>query len=59
MISDMERCLTGSSVAEVKKCAQNMLGNRLVTKQTPPEGVPVNKVRFIDGLVLNRCAPLL
>lgn len=34
-----------SSIEEVKKCAENMLGHRLKTAQTAPEGVLVNKVR--------------
>jgi succinyl-CoA synthetase beta subunit len=29
---------------EVQKLAKQMLGNKLKTKQTPPEGVMVNKV---------------
>lgn len=39
-----------SSIEEVKKCAENMLGHRLKTAQTAPEGVLVNKVRPISSL---------
>ena len=39
-----------SSLDEVEKLAGQMLGSRLVTKQTPPEGVLVNKVMVARAL---------
>lgn len=44
--------LTARSVEEVKKCAENMLGHRLKTAQTAPEGVLVNKVRSMHHSLL-------
>lgn len=35
---------------EVKEIARNMLGNRLITLQTPPDGVLVDKVMLAESL---------
>lgn len=40
------------SANKVENLVANMLGNRLVTKQTPKEGVVVNKVRGIYFVLL-------
>eukprot|EP00035_Acanthoeca_spectabilis_P020074 m.431040 g.431040 ORF g.431040 m.431040 type:complete len:426 (+) comp17246_c0_seq1:39-1316(+) len=39
-----------SDPAAIQKLATNMLGFNLVTKQTPPEGVPVNKLMVAESL---------
>ena len=31
-----------------------MLGNRLITKQTPPEGIPVSKVMVAEAIDITR-----
>ena len=32
----------------------SMLGNRLITKQTPPEGIPVSKVMVAEAIDITR-----
>lgn len=39
-----------SDPAAIQELATNMLGFNLVTKQTPPEGVPVNKLMVAESL---------
>lgn len=43
-----------SEVGEVEKMASNMLGQRLVTKQTGPTGKPCNKVLVTERLFLRK-----
>eukprot|EP01130_Rhizamoeba_saxonica_P019060 TRINITY_DN9774_c0_g1_i1.p1 TRINITY_DN9774_c0_g1~~TRINITY_DN9774_c0_g1_i1.p1 ORF type:complete len:417 (-),score=129.55 TRINITY_DN9774_c0_g1_i1:36-1286(-) len=37
---------------EAAELTQKMLGNKLITKQTPPDGVPVNKVMIAEAIDL-------
>jgi len=39
---------------EVKRLASMMLGHKLVTKQTPPGGVPVRKLMIAESLTFDR-----
>lgn len=39
---------------EAKELASKMLGHRLVTKQTPPDGVPVSKVMIAESLTFDK-----
>ncbi|KAL6062255.1 Succinate--CoA ligase [GDP-forming] subunit beta, mitochondrial [Balamuthia mandrillaris] len=39
---------------EARELAKNMLGHRLVTKQTPPEGTPVNKLMIAQSIDLKK-----
>eukprot|EP00471_Norrisiella_sphaerica_P013077 CAMPEP_0184496564 /NCGR_PEP_ID=MMETSP0113_2-20130426/34271_1 /TAXON_ID=91329 /ORGANISM="Norrisiella sphaerica, Strain BC52" /LENGTH=429 /DNA_ID=CAMNT_0026883241 /DNA_START=84 /DNA_END=1373 /DNA_ORIENTATION=+ len=43
-----------SEIDEVRNMASNMLGQRLVTKQTGPEGKPCNKVFVTERLFLRK-----
>lgn len=42
-----------NSPAEIKEIASKMLGHRLITKQTGPEGKLVDKVRKINTFSYN------
>jgi len=39
---------------EVPNLVNSMLGNRLITKQTPPEGIPVSKVMVAEAIDITR-----
>jgi len=43
-----------NTVDEVGQLANKMLGFKLVTKQTPPEGVPVHTVMIAEAIDLKR-----
>jgi succinyl-CoA synthetase beta subunit len=40
--------------SQARDIASKMLGNRLITKQTPPEGVEVNKLMIAESIDLTR-----
>eukprot|EP01095_Lingulamoeba_sp_RSL-Kostka_P005205 TRINITY_DN1654_c0_g1_i2.p1 TRINITY_DN1654_c0_g1~~TRINITY_DN1654_c0_g1_i2.p1 ORF type:complete len:426 (+),score=202.38 TRINITY_DN1654_c0_g1_i2:50-1327(+) len=44
-------CKSGEEAMEI---SNNMLGSNLITKQTPPEGVPVNKIMICESLDFGR-----
>merc|ERR1719278_2187278 len=39
---------------DVPNLVSSMLGNRLITKQTPPEGIPVSKVMVAEAIDITR-----
>merc|ERR1712099_42346 len=39
---------------KVSNLVNSMLGNRLITKQTPPEGIPVSKVMVAEAIDITR-----
>merc|ERR1712213_210788 len=39
---------------DVPNLVNSMLGNRLITKQTPPEGIPVSKVMVAEAIDITR-----
>merc|ERR1712141_189911 len=39
---------------DVPNLVTSMLGNRLITKQTPPEGIPVSKVMVAEAIDITR-----
>ena len=46
--------LRSNRPSEVQDLALKMLGHRLVTKQTPPDGVPVNKLMVAEALDITK-----
>ena len=40
--------------SKVPNLVTSMLGNRLITKQTPPEGIPVSKVMVAEAIDITR-----
>ena len=44
----------GFSPVECGSIVKQMVKHRLVTKQTPPEGVEVQKVRFLSSILIHR-----
>ena len=39
---------------QVPKLVESMIGNRLITKQTPPDGIPVSKVMVAEAIDITR-----
>merc|ERR1711981_417382 len=44
----------GTEPKKVPDLVTSMLGNRLITKQTPPEGIPVSKVMVAEAIDITR-----
>merc|ERR1712241_1149601 len=40
--------------SKVSSLCTSMIGNKLITKQTPPEGIPVNKVMVAEAIDITR-----